>query len=33
MKQRKGWHVVILEPAKTRIDNDECPACGKPKED
>jgi len=31
MKQREGHKVIILEPAKSRIARDECPACGKPK--
>lgn len=32
VKQRENFKVVILEPAKTRIANNQCPSCGKPKE-
>ena len=31
MKQREGYRFVILEPAKTRIANEQCPSCAKPK--
>lgn len=33
VKQREGYKIVILEPAKTRIENDQCPSCGLPKID
>ena len=31
VKQRQGWVRNYSELAKQRIDNNECPACGKPK--
>jgi len=31
VKQRENYRFVILEPAKTRIENGQCPVCGKPK--
>jgi len=32
VKQRVGWKVVIKKEALERIKNDQCPACGKPKD-
>ena len=31
MKKREGYRYVIFEPAKTRIANNQCPSCSKPK--
>jgi len=31
MKKREGTKLIIFEPAKTRLANNQCPACGKPK--
>jgi len=31
VKQREGWKIIISEPAKRRIRNNQCPSCGKPK--
>ena len=31
VKQREGYKVVVLEPAKTRLEKDQCPGCEKPK--
>lgn len=33
MKKREGIKYVIHEPAKSRIERNECPSCGKPKKD
>jgi 5-methylcytosine-specific restriction endonuclease McrA len=33
VKQREGYKVVISPKAKERIENDQCPSCGKPKSD
>lgn len=32
MKQRAGWKIIISEPAKSRIERNECPGCGLSKE-
>ena len=32
MKKRENYKVVLLEPAKSRIERNECPGCGLPKE-
>ena len=31
IKQREGYKVVVLEPAKTRLEKGQCPSCEKPK--
>ena len=31
VKKRKGYEVIILEPALKRLKRDVCPSCGKPK--
>lgn len=32
LQKREGYRLVILEPAKSRIERGECPACGIPKD-
>ena len=32
MKQREGWRVEIPEPYKSRLQNNQCPNCGKEKD-
>jgi 5-methylcytosine-specific restriction endonuclease McrA len=33
MNQRENYRVVLLEPAKSRIEKNQCAGCGKPKEE
>jgi len=33
LKKREVYKVIVLEPAKSRLEKDQCPSCGKDKKD